>query len=145
MQPLTKTIEPATPVPTPAVQRSAAMILLVEDERFVREVMCKVLRAAGHRVVMSENAAQARRAFRLHGGEIELLITDVIMPGEDGRKLANSLRTRNPQLRTLFISGYPETATEGRRRIRTCEFYLPKPFSAASLSEKVDGILRRLD
>src|SRR5215467_12185866 len=78
------------------------MILLVEDERFVREVMGQVLRAAGYRVVVSENATQARRAFRLHGGEIQLLITDVIMPGENGRKLASGLRARKYQLPTLF-------------------------------------------
>jgi len=131
------------PVPTTTeVKRPGAMILLVEDERFVREVMCQVLRAAGYRVVMSENAVQARRAFRLHGGAIQLLITDVIMPGENGRKLASSLRTRKRQLRTLFISGYPESEADEDRR-GTCDFYLPKPFSAQSLSENVDRILRQ--
>ena len=120
------------------------MILLVEDEGFVREVMGQVLRAAGYRVVVSENAAQARRAFRLHGGEIQLLITDVIMPGESGRKLASSLRARKRQLPTLFISGYPESAMEeDHRSVR--DFYLPKPFSAQLLSEKVDRILLQQD
>jgi DNA-binding NtrC family response regulator len=120
------------------------MILLVEDERFVREVMGQVLRAAGYRVVVSENAAQARRAFRLHGGEIQLLITDVIMPGENGRKLASGLRARKRRLPTLFISGYPESAKEEDHR-SVCDFYLPKPFSAQLLSEKVDRILRHQD
>ena len=144
MQPQTKTMEFASPLPVTAeAERPGPMILLVEDERVVREVTCQVLRAAGYRVVMSENAAQARRAFRLHGGNIQLLITDVIMPGENGHKLANSLRARKPRLRTLFISGYPETAAREDRRKKMCDFYLPKPFSAQALSEEVDRILRQ--
>ena len=119
---------------------STITVLLVEDQTFVRDVICEVLQVDGYRVVKARNARDARRKFGIHHDQIELLITDIVMPGGDGQDLAEALRKANPHLATLFISGYPQHASSRAVRERL-EFYLPKPFSAAALSQKVRHIL----
>jgi CheY-like chemotaxis protein len=83
----------------------ARTILLVEDEGFVREVTCKVLQSAGYEVLSSCNAAEAKRKFRRCAAGVELLLTDVVLPGRDGLALANELRALCPSLKTIFMSG----------------------------------------
>ncbi|HVO82457.1 MAG TPA: response regulator [Terriglobales bacterium] len=116
-------------------------ILLVEDEDFVREVTCQVLQSAGYHVLQAREAIAASVAFRCHRQEVRLLVTDVVMPGQNGRDLARELRSVCPGLKTLFVSGYPENViTRAENQGRT-EFYLPKPFSAQSLVRTVRSIL----
>jgi two-component system cell cycle sensor histidine kinase/response regulator CckA len=114
-------------------------ILLVEDEGFVREVTCEVLQSVGYRVLKAQNAKEAMRAFRQYEEEVQLLLTDVVMPGQNGRDLAQDLMAICPDLRTIFISGYPENAVT---RLQGREVhYLPKPFSVESLVQKVREVL----
>lgn len=80
-------------------------ILLVEDEDFVREVTCEVLQSSGYRVLKARNAVEATVTFRRHRQEVGLLITDVVMPGQNGRDLARELSSVCPGLKTLFVSG----------------------------------------
>jgi CheY-like chemotaxis protein len=82
-------------------------ILLVEDEAFVREITGEILEAAGYRVLKTRNAAEAIGAFRRYKAIVRLLLTDVVLPGRNGRELATALRKINPKLKTIFISGYP--------------------------------------
>ena len=114
--------------------------MLVEDERFVREAACEILRAAGHSVLQARDPAEARRAFRRRGGGIRLLITDVVMPGQDGRSLAREIEALRPGLRKIFMSGYPE-----RMVAPTCSgaSFLAKPFSLDLLMRKVAEILEK--
>lgn len=88
-----------------AVSPKLSTILLVEDEGFVREVACKVLESAGYRVLSTRNAAEAKRKFRGCVEGIELLLTDVVLPGRDGLTLANDLQAICPTLKTIFMSG----------------------------------------
>jgi CheY-like chemotaxis protein len=118
------------------------VILLVEDEDFVREVTCEVLRSAGFRVLKAREAIEATVAFRQHHEQVQLLITDVVMPGQNGRDLARELRAVCPGLKTLFVSGYPENANT-READEHAVFYLPKPFSAKSLVHAVKSILEQ--
>ena len=83
-------------------------ILLVEDEPFVREVTGEVLRAAGYRVLTAKNAKEGVSLYEAQSGEVELLLTDIILPGETGRVLAGRLRREDPTLKVLFVSGYSE-------------------------------------
>ena len=85
-----------------------ATILLVEDESFVREVTCEVLRSAGYRVLPARDAAEAMRFYELRRGNVDLLLSDVILPGETGPALAGTLRKKNPTLKVLLVSGYGE-------------------------------------
>jgi CheY-like chemotaxis protein len=87
----------------PSVERP--VILLVEDEPLVRKVTCEVLQSAGYRVLKAKNSAEAIRIFSQHREEIDLLLTDVVMPGRSGRELAHELRAVCSDLKTIFTSG----------------------------------------
>jgi len=120
---------------TPAGEET---ILLVEDEAFVREVTGEVLRSAGYRVLMAKNAAEGARLFDMHRAEIELLVTDVVLPGESGRALSRRLRDANPELKTLLVTGYAEQL--GLLEAEPEEF-LAKPFSTEVLLRRVRQLL----
>jgi CheY-like chemotaxis protein len=115
--------------------RGAETILLVEDETFVRKVTCEVLTAAGYNVVTAENATEAL-AQREHVSQLDLLLTDVILPGRSGRALAGVLRSLQPDLVVLFVTGYPLQLAE-ISAAKPAEACLPKPFSAVTLLRKV--------
>jgi two-component system cell cycle sensor histidine kinase/response regulator CckA len=125
--------------PWPAKVKEARLaggetILFVEDEGFVREVVSEILRSAGYGVITTKNAAEALCAYDRCEGRVELLLTDVVLPGETGHKLAATLREEHPDLKVLFITGYPQQMVlhgEGR------EAWLPKPFSTGALLRAV--------
>jgi len=118
----------------------AETILLVEDEAFVREVTGEVLRAAGYQVLSARYAVEARRAYEAHVGAVDLLLTDVILPGETGRALAARLRREIPELKILLISGYAQQMGLQAEGSEEC---LAKPFSAGVLLRKVRQMLNR--
>jgi two-component system, cell cycle sensor histidine kinase and response regulator CckA len=118
-------------------------ILLVEDEAFVREITCEILEDAGYRVLKVCNATEAKAVFQRHGKTVKLLLTDVVLPGQNGRELANELRTTNSGLSVIFISGYPENVVTHTCGEADRTFYLPKPFSAESLLRKVSQLQAR--
>jgi two-component system, cell cycle sensor histidine kinase and response regulator CckA len=119
-------------------------ILLVEDEAFVREVTSEVLHSAGYRVLAAKNAVEADRLYSAYRdaqcGEIGLLLTDVVLPGESGRELSRRLRRENPGLKTLLVSGYVEQLArlEAER-----EEFLAKPFSTEALLRRVKHLLQQ--
>lgn len=113
----------------------AETILLVEDETFVREVTCEVLKSAGYKVVMARNATEAL-ALRERVSPLHLLLTDVVLPGRSGRTLAGILQSLQPGLVVLFVTGYPLQLAEIAVG-EPAEACLPKPFSAAALLRKV--------
>jgi two-component system cell cycle sensor histidine kinase/response regulator CckA len=131
-----------------ALLTAAETILFVEDEAFVRGVVSEVLRSAGYRVLTAQNALEAAVAFERRAGAIDLLLTDVILPGENGRTLARSLAKKNPRLKILFVTGYgdqmnllaaenPDRENPGRQSIHC----LPKPFSAGILLQRIRQLL----
>ena len=83
-------------------------ILLVEDESFVRDVMDEVLQSVGYRVLKMQSAEEALEFCERSSEKLDLLLTDVVMPGRNGRDLARELRKQSPTMRTLFMSGYGE-------------------------------------
>jgi CheY-like chemotaxis protein len=109
-------------------------ILFVEDEVFVREVTCEVLRSAGYRVLTAKDAIEGAQAYEQNCGEVALLLTDVILPGETGRMLAARLRCDNPGLKVLLVTGYAE---QMELREEGCAETLVKPFSAGALLRRV--------
>jgi two-component system cell cycle sensor histidine kinase/response regulator CckA len=115
----------------------AETILFVEDEGFVREVTCEVLRAAGYRVLTARNAAEAVSVYDAYRREVKLLLTDVVLPGETGRALAGRLRRENPALKVLLVTGY---VSEMRLRDGEAEC-LAKPFSTEVLLRRVRQLL----
>jgi len=129
-------VRPAAPL-----TQARTTILLVEDEAFVREVTCELLECEGFRVLKAKSAIEARTIFRYYGKIVRLLLTDVVLPGQNGRDLARDLRGLCPSLTTIFISGYPENSVTRDGLTDDGMFYLPKPFSAESLLSKVKQVL----
>ncbi|HZQ67146.1 MAG TPA: response regulator [Terriglobales bacterium] len=117
-------------------------ILLVEDEQFLRTVIQRVLCDQGYEVITAKDAAAALRGFRQVQGNVDLLITDVILPGRNGAWLAAKLMRKRPGLKTVLISGYPEGIARSRQRSAIASiYYLPKPFTTEVLTEKVREVL----
>ena len=116
-------------------------ILLVEDELRVRHVMTEVLRLKGYAVLEAERAEEALQLARESEGQISLLLTDVVLPGKNGRELAREMRLRLPSLKTIFVSGYGESVALLGTNCDEGVRYLAKPFSVSSLLESVESTL----
>lgn len=125
----------------PASKALPRTVLLVEDEAFVREVACEVLSRAGYRVLKAGNATEALQVFREHAGAVQLLLTDVVLPDRNGCDLALELSTLCGEVKSIFVSGYPENVITRRGLKQPGWFYLPKPFSVSSLMQKIGEAL----
>jgi two-component system cell cycle sensor histidine kinase/response regulator CckA len=132
---------------TPAVkeQRVAAgageTILLVEDEEPVRRLAQRVLESQGYRVLVAINGDDALRLATDHAGVIDLLLSDVVMPGLGGRVLAERLTVLRPGLEILFMSGYTDDDILRRGLLERGQRLLQKPFSAPALAHEVRTVL----
>ena len=124
-------------------EAEAETILFVEDERFVREVTGEVLRSAGYRVLTAKNAAEAVCVYDAGRSDVDLLLTDIVLPGETGPALAGRLRRENPGLKVLLVTGYAEEMALLEAKQEEC---LAKPFSTEVLLRRVRQLLdpRRL-
>lgn len=120
----------------------ATTILLVEDEALVRQVTADILEFHGYRVLTARNAQEATAKFHRNEGIVQLLITDVVLPGQHGLDLACKLKSEYASLRVIFVSGFPENAWTRQGQIEPDTLYLPKPFSAESLLKAVEEILQ---
>ena len=118
-------------------------MLLCEDDRSVRELTAEFLRTAGYTVITAGNGREGLEAAQAHGGSIDLLITDVIMPGMNGRALSEQLRVTLPGLPTLFISGYTSDVIAHHGVLDEGVEFLEKPFTQKSLLAKVGAVLNR--
>jgi PAS domain S-box-containing protein len=116
-------------------------ILLAEDDEAVRGITRDVLRQCGYVVLEAGDANEALRAEAQYGEVIHLLITDVVMPRMGGEELAQQLTMRRPSMKTLFISGYTETALIHQETLYNGAAYLPKPFTPQELVAKVRVLL----
>jgi CheY-like chemotaxis protein len=116
-------------------------VLLVEDEESVRQLVRETLAAKGYRVVEAENGEAAMGAAARHEGEIDLVITDVVMPGMGGRELVKQLAQTRPNTKVLYLSGYTEDAILSEGTIETGAAFLQKPFTLQNLSRKVREVL----
>jgi CheY-like chemotaxis protein len=116
-------------------------ILLVEDDEGVRHATRRILAAGGYTVLEAPAAKEARQISAARGAEVDLLVTDVMMPGESGAALAAGLRAERPDLPVLFISGYPgEDLARLGLRFGDLEL-LRKPFTARELTERVRVVM----
>jgi PAS domain S-box-containing protein len=132
--------------PPPSPPREAAAdergggetLLLVDDEEPVLQVTARMLSGAGYRVLTAPDAAEALRLLERHGGEIAALVTDVVMPGMDGRQLARIAVGRRPDLCIVFVSGFAESLFDERgNNLEPGSTILPKPFDRDRLVSTV--------
>ena len=122
--------------------RGNETVLLVEDMDSLREWLQKLLRANGYTVLAAEDGAEALRRAEEHPGPIELVVTDVVMPELGGCELVRRLRRVRPEIRTLFMSGYPDAlGLHGAPVALRAAGYIPKPIAPAVLLLKVRELL----
>lgn len=132
------TCEVATPPGAePAPPRGSETVLLVEDEAAMLTMVRKMLEAAGYRVLAANTPVEAVRLSAEHPGTIDLLLTDVVMPGMSGQDLARRLAAKRPDLAILFMSGYTADRIVPQEDQEDRILLLEKPFSARSLAEMV--------
>ena len=123
--------------------RRAGTILVAEDEPGVRRLVEAFLRGAGHEVLVAPDGAQALALAAGHAGRLDLLLTDVVMPGMNGRELHQALCRGRPGLPVLYMSGYPalpstlQDIVDGER-----DEFIAKPFTRAQLLARVEALLR---
>jgi len=129
--------------PAPAVAGGTETILLVEDEDAVRGLLTEVLTGHGYAVLGASNGAEALRISRAHGGTIDLLLTDVVMPGMGGREVATALGEGRPGLRVLFASGYTAEAIARHGVLEPGTDLIHKPFTPDALLRRVRESLDR--
>jgi CheY-like chemotaxis protein len=127
--------------PAPDTLRGRETILLVEDEPQVRAASLRILRRSGYEVIEAANGDEALRAWEKHGGSVQLLVTDVVMPGMSGRELARRLERTRPGLKVLYLSGYTSTAIVHHGVLDAGLQFLQKPVTPESLARKVREVL----
>jgi CheY-like chemotaxis protein len=139
------TDEVAVPVePTPSVEHVATgqMVLIVEDEQALREVIERIFVRAGYRVLTAADGAEAIAAAGGYDGEIDLLVTDVVMPKMLGKEVAGRIRQIKPHIRVLYVSGYARPVLDSKGRLDADMQLIEKPFSASAIIQKAGQVLR---
>ncbi len=133
------------PAPSVDAPRPAALggetILLVEDELSILRVTQRILEQLGYTVLAASTPGEASGLAREYAGEIDLLVTDVVMPEMNGRVLAKNLLSLYPHLKRLFMSGYAADVIAHRGVLEDGVNFIEKPFSAEGLAAKVRDIL----
>ncbi len=122
--------------------RGTETVLLAEDEQDVREVAREFLESAGYKVLLAANGEEALSRAEAHIGAIDLLLTDMVMPGMMGRDLARKLRQLRPEVGVIYMSGYSEHAAAEATKSDPLATVLTKPFSRAAILRTVREILQ---
>jgi len=132
-----------TAAPYLAATKGHETILLVEDEEVVRLMLVEVLRQQGYAVVEARRGANALALAEKAARPIDLLVTDISMPGMTGWELAKSLRATRSDLPVLFISGHSDHETKSWGKLDPPPEYLLKPFTLEAFLEKARQMLDR--
>ncbi|MGA7575860.1 MAG: PAS domain S-box protein [Terriglobales bacterium] len=136
----TEELSPAKSQPNEA--GGCETVLLVEDEDSVRELVRVTLASRGYKVLEAENGECGLRIAEEHPENIDILITDVVMPGIGGRELAKTLLSLRPGISVLYLSGYTEDAVVAPGALGPGSAFLQKPFTLQNLAKKVREVLR---
>jgi PAS domain S-box-containing protein len=122
-------------------ERGTETILVVEDEAPIRDLISQVLTPLGYRLILAGSGEEALEAFAAAGDEVDLLLSDVIMPGMNGYELADRLKEQQPGLLVLMMSGYNEQAAAASEVARPRVSFLPKPLTPPKLRRAVRKVL----
>jgi two-component system cell cycle sensor histidine kinase/response regulator CckA len=136
--------EPAPAEPSgAAVQGTSETVLLVEDEDLVRQLTREILLRNGYRVLEAADGVEALRVVTQYQGEIDLMVTDVVMPRMSGNELVGHALPLRPDMRVLYVSGYSEEAIARHGQLTEGIELLSKPFTPGVLTAKIRQILDR--
>jgi PAS domain S-box-containing protein len=142
---LARVDEPAERLPKLTISantvRGTETILLVEDNEQVRELTHAVLASRGYSVLVAENGQTVQKICAQHKEDIDLLLTDVVMPGVSGREVAKLVTARWPGVKVLFMSGYTENSIIHHGVLDDGTFFLAKPFTPSALTNRVREVL----
>ena len=115
---------------------------MLEDDISVRHLSIRVLRSLGYQVIEAANGDDAQRLIKESiGRQIDLLLTDLVMPQMSGRSFADWLRKVSPHTKVLFVSGYLSESLHPGEKVADAMFFLPKPFDAEQLAQTVRLVL----
>jgi len=131
------------PGPAPQIEKASGTVLLVEDDEQVRSVAARILRQNGYAVLATGNPGEALAICRDQSKQIDLLLTDIVMPVINGRELAQKLAVIRPGLKVLYMSGYPREIVVHKNMLDPGIELLPKPFAPELLLARVHGILHQ--
>ena len=123
--------------------RGGETIMLVEDDAQVRKVATAILQRSGYRVISAQSGPEALELYRGRLTEVDMLLSDVVMPAMSGRELADHLTAIRPDLRVLYMSGYTDDAIVHHRVLDPGILLVAKPFTKASLLDRVREVLAR--
>jgi CheY-like chemotaxis protein len=126
--------------PVPRRPRVEERVLVVEDAEGLRELVRRLLQRQGYTVLVASNADEALRLFEEHPS-IDLLLTDVVMPGASGPELTRQLVARRPALKVVYMSGYTEEAIVQHGVLKPGIAFLHKPFTSDTLVRKLREVL----
>ena len=126
---------------SPASLSGTETVLVVEDQIEARSVICETLRRRGYTVVEAANGPDAILKGRLPGLTIEVMLTDVIMPGMSGRRVAEVIRATRPELKVVYMSGYTDSAIVTHGILEPGVTFVQKPFATETLLRKIREVL----
>jgi PAS domain S-box-containing protein len=129
----------AAPAAAPAAGNET--ILLVEDEGVVRSLVAEILETSGYTVLQAADGPSALELLRRHSGPVDLLVTDVVMPGMSGPDVAKAVASMRPGTQVLYTSGYTDSAIDHHGVLEPGIAFLQKPFSADDLTRKVRDLV----
>jgi two-component system cell cycle sensor histidine kinase/response regulator CckA len=138
-----ETVVEATPAQEAGLQRGSETVLLVEDEESLRNMVREILEDSGYTVIEAHDAGHALEIAERHPAPIDLLMTDVVMPGMSGRDLAARLAASHSETRVLYMSGYTDDAVVLHGVLAADVAFLQKPFTPEALARKVREVLAR--
>jgi CheY-like chemotaxis protein len=133
--------ETARPAPLP-VPNGHATVLLVDDDAQVSAAAQRALERAGYVVLTASDGTHGLRMATEHGSRVDLLITDLVMPGIGGRELARRVASLRPGMRVLYTSGYTAQAMNQQAILGVGDAFLGKPFTPDALLQRVSEVLR---
>jgi CheY-like chemotaxis protein len=126
---------------TAVTNGNGRVVMVVDDEPQVRALMHRAFEKGGFHVISAASAEEALPASDRHEGKIDLLVTDIFLPGMGGLELAETLSARRPGLPVLYVSGYAESQIEHATLIAEGSAFLPKPFTATELASRAAELL----
>jgi two-component system cell cycle sensor histidine kinase/response regulator CckA len=134
--------EPVEQEASPRLPHGSETVLLVEDEESLRELNQELMEGLGYTVLQAAYGAQALEMAEQHSGQIDLLLTDVVMPGMSGRELAERLAFTQPELKVLYMSGYTDNVIVHHGILKSGIAFLQKPFTRDVLARKLREVLQ---